>query len=358
MKIGPVIACAAVLVLASAPALRAQEERTIFDIGSDLIRGELPEEVEDIRELFTPPRPEEWQAFWKDVMDALQSETLDELSWMDPFARRGLEILRLLPQGRPYADWLQQRLDYFDMADAVTRAVPVAPSPAQPTPAPQPPPPQRPAPKTVVAPRRPAAPPVPAAVSTKRLAAARSQRAWTDKLARRPPPANATTMVPGLKNIFQSEGVPPQLVWLAEVESSMNPQARSPVGAAGLYQFMPATAQRFGLKTAPTDERLVPEKSARAAAQYLKYLHRQFDSWPLALAAYNAGEGRVGRLVKGSSDKTFEGIAPKLPVETQMYVPKVLATVALRENMDASKLPPPTAWRRVPRKVVVVARVF
>ncbi|MEI7435670.1 MAG: lytic transglycosylase domain-containing protein, partial [bacterium] len=122
-----------------------------------------------------------------------------------------------------------------------------------------------------------------------------------------------------------------------------NPDACSPSGATGLFQFMPATARRFGLRIWPFDERRNPLKSARAAAQYLKVLHRQFGSWPLCLAAYNAGEGAVGRLLKGAGKRSFEAIADQLPIETQMYVPKVLAVVALRENVDALRLPGPTA---------------
>ncbi len=160
-----------------------------------------------------------------------------------------------------------------------------------------------------------------------------------------PPPA------PSLKAIFEEEGIPPELIWLAEVESSFNPAARSPVGATGLFQFMPATAERFGMKVAPRDDRLDPHKSARAAAQYLRFLHGRFDSWPLALAAYNAGEGRVGRVLKQHNGTSFEDIAVHLPSETQMYVPKVLATVALREGIDPTTLPPPVrrvAWRANP----------
>jgi membrane-bound lytic murein transglycosylase D len=76
------------------------------------------------------------------------------------------------------------------------------------------------------------------------------------------------------------------------------------------------------------------ERSARAAARYLGALHGQFGDWPLALAAYNAGEGRVRRAMRRSGGNSFGSIAGALPSETQMYVPKVLATIAVREGRD------------------------
>jgi membrane-bound lytic murein transglycosylase D len=178
-------------------------------------------------------------------------------------------------------------------------------------------------------------------VTSRREKAAQNEGLWRRKLQNRPAPANAASLVPKLKSVFIAEGVPAEMVWLAEVESSMNPQARSPVGAVGLFQFMPATAERFGVKVKPTDERVIPEKSARAAARYLTFLHGRFQSWPFALAAYNAGEGRVSRTLKQHNASTFEEISGHLPTETRMYVPKVLATVSLRENVDAATLPAP-----------------
>jgi membrane-bound lytic murein transglycosylase D len=149
-------------------------------------------------------------------------------------------------------------------------------------------------------------------------------------------------LVPRLKDIFRSEGVPPEWVWIAEVESSMNPKARSPVGARGLFQFMPATAERFGMRVSWPDERTDPEKSARAAAHYLTLLYKRFDSWPLAIAAYNAGEGRVGRALNATGTSSFAAVAPHLPAETRLYVPKVMATVAARESIaDPEQLPAP-----------------
>jgi len=95
---------------------------------------------------------------------------------------------------------------------------------------------------------------------------------------------------------------------------------------------MPGTARRFGLRTTPLDDRMEPEKSAGAAAQYLKFLHREFGCWSLALAAYNAGEGRVNGIMQKHKVRTFNELARYLPSETRAYVPKVMAIVARRED--------------------------
>lgn len=144
--------------------------------------------------------------------------------------------------------------------------------------------------------------------------------------------ADMAAMIPRLKKIFVQEGVPHRWVWVAEVESALNAQAVSSAGAAGLFQLMPGTARRFGLQTAPVDDRMEPEKSAAAAAQYLKILHREFGCWSLALAAYNAGEGRVKEIMKKRKARTFSEVERYLPPETRAYVPKVMAVVALRED--------------------------
>jgi membrane-bound lytic murein transglycosylase D len=93
---------------------------------------------------------------------------------------------------------------------------------------------------------------------------------------------------------------------------------------------MPDTAHSLGITTYLPDERTDPEKSAHAAARYLRSLFMKFGSWPLALAAYNAGEGRVNRLLASHGATDFAGVSPALPAETRMYVPKVCALVALR----------------------------
>ena len=149
-------------------------------------------------------------------------------------------------------------------------------------------------------------------------------------------------MVDDLKHydgsLEQIERVPTELIWIAEVESSFDARARSPVGAAGLFQLMPATAKRYGLRGWPRDQRYQPEPSARAAAKYLKQLHGQFGDWPLAVAAYNAGEGTVQRLLDRYNTRSFDGIATHLPAETQMYVPKVEATLLRRGGVKLAQL--------------------
>ena len=139
-------------------------------------------------------------------------------------------------------------------------------------------------------------------------------------------------MMEVISDIFRSEGVPRNLAWLAQVESDLDPEAVSRAGAVGLFQLMPATAERFGLRVFPEDDRKKPEKSARAAALYLRQLHKEFGAWTLALAAYNAGEGRVRRTLKAQNASTYLEIVPHLPAETRRYVPRVMAITALRED--------------------------
>jgi membrane-bound lytic murein transglycosylase D len=148
-------------------------------------------------------------------------------------------------------------------------------------------------------------------------------------------------LMPRLRAAFVAEGVPPELAWIAEAESSLNPSARSPVGAKGLFQFMPETARELGLSTFLPDDRTDPDKSGRAAARYLRTLHGRFGNWALALAAYNVGQGRIARTLAMRKASTFTAIADDLPAETRMYVPKVCALIATRTGMTPYQIPPP-----------------
>lgn len=150
-----------------------------------------------------------------------------------------------------------------------------------------------------------------------------------------------TGMMGELKLIFISEGVPEELVWIAEIESGLDPSACSPSGAAGLFQLKPATANRFGLRTDRLDERLEPAMCARAAARYLRELYGRFGSWPLVLAAYNAGEGRVEKALASSGERTIEAASRFLPDQTRGYVPRVIALISDREGTHPASLPPP-----------------
>ena len=305
---------------------------------------------------------------------ALSGESLDSLAANAPQARQTLARLRADPKTQDYADWLEARMDYVDMASEVERAIParhpaLPPHPATPQPPliphpkePQPtliPHPQEPQPPLIPHPKEPQPPliphpkepepaarpapapkPEPAAadVAQARNRYVESKQVWLRKLANRPAPARSAALLPDLKRAFQAEGVPAALVWQAEAESTFNPSARSPAGAVGLYQFMPATAQQFGLSLKPQDERLDAIKNARAAAKYLKLLHRRFGSWPLAFAAYNCGQGRVASVLSKTGGRTFDDIHDKLPAETRMYVPKIAALVQIRENADLERL--------------------
>lgn len=134
-----------------------------------------------------------------------------------------------------------------------------------------------------------------------------------------------------LGRILEEERVPSDLLAVAYVESRFNPKAVSPVGAGGIWQFMPGTAARYGLQvTAMVDHRTHPEHSTRAAARYLRFLYGMFGDWKLALAGYNWGEGNVQKAIRRGGTRDFDELARRglIPLETRKYVPAVLALAA------------------------------
>jgi membrane-bound lytic murein transglycosylase D len=251
---------------------------------------------------------------FQDIHKQFQNNYVLDLGVLRDTVNALLPLLDSYEETRPYAAWLKSRLDYLEVAQELRRAQPEPRTP--PTEPPQPRP----------------NPPAPV-----------EREIWIKKLAERPWPKGAKPYVAQLKPIFKKQKVPAELVWIAEVESGFDPRARSPEGATGLFQLMPATAKRFGLRVRPFDDRLKPQESAEAAAKYLQYLHGHYQDWRLALAAYNAGEGTVDKLLKRRKARTYDAIAVHLPAETQLYVPKMEATLLRREGLKLSQLSTPAS---------------
>ena len=141
--------------------------------------------------------------------------------------------------------------------------------------------------------------------------------------------------LPMIFSVFREKGLPEELVFTAMIESGFNPVAVSRAGAKGLWQFMAPTARRYGLRVDRwVDERLDPEKSTVAAANYLRDLHAIFGSWDLAKAAYNAGEMKVSRAIQGMGTRDFWALTRSrlLRQETKDFVPAIhAATLIARE---------------------------
>jgi hypothetical protein len=145
----------------------------------------------------------------------------------------------------------------------------------------------------------------------------------------------AEPLLPELRRVFEDGGLPSSLALVPVVESSFKTSARErarPGGAVGLWQLRGPTARRFGLVVnRKRDDRLHAKRSTEAAARYFAYLHRRYGDWPLTLAAYNAGEGRVDRARARQPGASFweladRGALPRISVD---FVPRVLAVIRL-----------------------------
>ena len=145
--------------------------------------------------------------------------------------------------------------------------------------------------------------------------------------------ARSGRYLPMILDIFKEKGLPEELVFTAMIESGFNPVAVSRAGAKGLWQFMAPTARLYGLRVDRwLDERLDPEKSTVAAANYLRDLYTVFGSWDLAQAAYNAGEVRVQRAIQGTGTRDFWVLhrrSPHLLPETKNFIPAIHAATLI-----------------------------
>lgn len=150
--------------------------------------------------------------------------------------------------------------------------------------------------------------------------------------------------LPYVRQVLSENDMPQDLAMLPFAESGYNAWAYSRVGAAGMWQFMPYTGRKYGLRVDWwVDERRDPYKSTRSAVEYLKVLHNMFGDWHLALAAYNAGEGKIGRALKKTGCDNFFDLTKnnyklsrryRLRAETKNYVPKFIAISKIFKNLD------------------------
>jgi len=140
-----------------------------------------------------------------------------------------------------------------------------------------------------------------------------------------------------IQNILEENGVPTDLYYLGMIESGFNAHAKSSAKAVGVWQFMKTTGRLYGLAAdAYVDQRRDPIRATEAAAKMLRDLYRQFDSWYLAMAAYNAGPGRIRGAIRRAQTRDFWELVERnrLPRETMDYVPKFLAARYIGENPE------------------------
>ncbi|MBF0413263.1 MAG: LysM peptidoglycan-binding domain-containing protein [Desulfamplus sp.] len=155
--------------------------------------------------------------------------------------------------------------------------------------------------------------------------------------------ARAAEYRPFITKELKDAGLPEELSWIPLIESGFRVEALSPARALGLWQFIPSTGYKFGLKRDYyVDERMDPFKSTQAAIKYLSELHKMFGDWSTVLAAYNCGEGRVLRTIRSQNINyldNFWDLYEKLPQETARYVPRFIATLHIINNPEKYGIP-------------------
>jgi membrane-bound lytic murein transglycosylase D len=160
-----------------------------------------------------------------------------------------------------------------------------------------------------------------------------------------------------IQNVLKNEGVPQDLIYLAQAESGFHPLAVSHAGARGIWQFMGSRAKGYGLQhNLWIDDRQDPEKSTRAAARHLKDLYNEFGDWYLAMAAYNSGPGTVQQAVRRTGYADFWQLYKRnvLPKETRNYVPIILAVTIMAKNPAQYGLDQVVAEKPVPYDTVKI----
>ena len=158
-----------------------------------------------------------------------------------------------------------------------------------------------------------------------------------------------------IRRVLGEEGVPQDLIYLAQAESGFHPVAVSRAGARGMWQFMASRARGYGLERDWwVDERQDPEKATRAAARHLRDLYHEFGDWYLAMAAYNSGPGTVQQAVKRTGYADYWELYRRnvLPRETRNYVPIILAVTIMAKNPTQYGLEHVVAEKPVPYDLV------
>jgi membrane-bound lytic murein transglycosylase D len=149
--------------------------------------------------------------------------------------------------------------------------------------------------------------------------------------------SRSTAYLPFIKKQLNEAGLPQDLAYLAMIESGFSQTARSRARAVGMWQFIRGTARNYGLQVnSYIDERRDPVKSTSAAVEYLSDLYQEFGSWYLAVAGYNAGQGKIRRAVKKHKSTNFWVLAQGryLKLETKRYVPKLIAAIIIAKNPE------------------------